>query len=129
VLQWDLANDFIFQHIHLSNRTTLLAVQIVHNPRLPPFFTNLNLTLPLSLSTVSLPLHNNLILRRKVQTDAIHTMPLVRRRGEPLTLEYMTQVATAVGAHNLGPRHAERAVLVPGDRTGDAVKIGRPAAP
>lgn len=37
-------------------------------------------------------------------------------------------MAAAVGAHNLGAKHAQRAVLVSGHSAGDAVKIGRPAA-
>ena len=55
-------------------------------------------------------------------------MTLIGRRGESLALEYVAQVTTAVGAHNLRTSHAESAVLVPGDSPGDTVKVGRPAA-
>lgn len=71
---------------------------------------------------------NHLVLRRKLQADAVHTMALIRRHRESLALENMTQVAAAVGADNLGSDSAEASVLVPGDGAGDAVEIRRPAA-
>lgn len=40
----------------------------------------------------------------------------------------MAEVPPAVAAHDLGPGHAERAVLVPRHGARDAVEIGRPAA-
>ena len=55
-------------------------------------------------------------------------MPLIRRRREALPLKDVTQVAAAVGAHNLGAAHPQRAVLVAGHGSGDAVKVGGPAA-
>lgn len=55
-------------------------------------------------------------------------MPLIRRRRKPLSLEDMTQVAAAVGAHNLRPDGAKASVLVPSHSAGDAVKVRRPAA-
>ena len=55
-------------------------------------------------------------------------MSLIGRSGETLSLEYVAQMTTTVGAHNLCPGHAKGAVLVPGDSSGDAVKVGRPAA-
>lgn len=56
-------------------------------------------------------------------------MPLVRGSGEPLALEHMAQVAAAVGAVDLDALHEQAVVLVALDGTGDAVKVGRPAAP
>ena len=56
-------------------------------------------------------------------------MSLVDRVVKPLPLENMPQVASAGGAHNLGPGHAVRLVLVPLHGAGDAVKVGRPPAP
>lgn len=56
-------------------------------------------------------------------------MPLVRRRVIALPLEHMAQMPPAVGAHDLGAHHAVGAVLVPRHRAGDAVEVGRPAAP
>lgn len=55
-------------------------------------------------------------------------MPLIRRRGKALALEDMAQVTPTVGTHNLGPHREERAVLVAHHGTGDAVKVGGPAA-
>lgn len=55
-------------------------------------------------------------------------MPLVRRRVEPFSLKHVAQVPAAVAAHDLGPRHAKGAVLVPRHGARDAVEIGRPAA-
>ena len=40
----------------------------------------------------------------------------------------MSQVATTVGADNFGARHAQSTILVASDGSGDAVKVGRPAA-
>lgn len=40
----------------------------------------------------------------------------------------MAQMATAVGADNFGARHAKSTVLVASDGSGDAVKVGGPAA-
>lgn len=55
-------------------------------------------------------------------------MPLIRRRREPLALKHMTQMPTAIGAHNLGPHREQRSVLVALYGAGDAVKVGGPAA-
>ena len=65
----------------------------------------------------------------KLQTDGIDTMALISGRWVPLALEDMAQMATAVGAHDLGALHAERAVRVPRHRTGQAVEVRRPSAP
>lgn len=56
-------------------------------------------------------------------------MPLIRRRVKPFALEHMSQVSATVAAHDFGPDHAKRAVLVPCHGTWQAVKVGRPAAP
>ena len=55
-------------------------------------------------------------------------MTLVRRRIEPFALEDVAQVSAAVAANDLGPRHAEGAILVPRHGPGNAVEVGRPAA-
>lgn len=55
-------------------------------------------------------------------------MPLIGGRIVALALEDVTQMAAAVGADDLGARHAERAIFVADDGAGDAVKVGRPAA-
>ena len=56
-------------------------------------------------------------------------MPFIRRRVKPFSLEHVAQMAAAVAAHDLGPRHAKGAVLVPRHGAREAVKVGRPAAP
>jgi hypothetical protein len=53
---------------------------------------------------------------------------LVSWRREPLALENMAKVTTAIGAHNLRPRHAQGAVFMASDGAGDAIKISWPAA-
>jgi len=53
---------------------------------------------------------------------------LVGRGGEPLALEDVAQVSTAVGADDLDALHEHAAVLEALDGTRDAVKVGRPAA-
>ncbi len=68
------------------------------------------------------------LLPLKVQTDAINTMPLIRRRRVPLPLEHMPQMPAALGARDLGARHAEGAVRVADNGAGDAVEVGGPAA-
>jgi len=55
-------------------------------------------------------------------------MPLVRRVRITLPLEHMSQMAPTVCAHNLCPRHAERAVSVSCHCAGNVVKVRRPAA-
>ena len=55
-------------------------------------------------------------------------MPLIRRRRIPLPLEHMPQMPSALTAHNLRARHAERTIGVPGHGAGDVVKVGGPAA-
>jgi len=55
-------------------------------------------------------------------------VPLVGRRRVPFALEDVAQVAAAVGAHDLGARHAQGAVFVAGHGAWDAIEVGRPAA-
>jgi len=65
-----------------------------------------------------------------IELDAhrVDTVPLVRRRRVALTLEHMSQVTSAVAAHDLCPLHAECAVGVSGHRTGYSIEECRPAA-
>jgi hypothetical protein len=80
------------------------------------------------LRSSGLRLHCLLVLC-KLQTNTVHAMPLICRRRIPLTLENMTQMTPAVTTHNLRPLHPKRAIRVSGHRTGDRVKVRRPAAP
>ena len=55
-------------------------------------------------------------------------MPLVGGSGISLALEDMAEVTAAVGADDLGSRHAMAAVYVSGDGAGDAVEVSGPPA-
>ncbi len=55
-------------------------------------------------------------------------MSLICRGREALAFEDMAEVAAAVGADNLGPRHAIGLVLVASDGSGEAVEVSGPAA-
>lgn len=54
-------------------------------------------------------------------------MPLIRRRRVSFPLEDMTQVSSALRAHDLRPRHAECAIGVAFDGARYAVKVCGPA--
>ena len=69
---------------------------------------------------------HRLVFRRKAQADAVDAVTLVSGRVETLALEHMSEMATAIGTHNLGACHAKGAVLVADDGPGDAVKVGGP---
>lgn len=69
-----------------------------------------------------------LVLWREAETDAVDAVPLVGGRVIALALEDVTEVAAAVGADDLGARHAKGPVLVARHGAGDAVVVGRPAA-
>ena len=68
------------------------------------------------------------LLLSKLQTNAIHTMPLIRRRGISLALEHMPQMAPTFTAHDLRPRHPKRAIRMPRHSARNAVEIRRPPA-
>lgn len=65
-----------------------------------------------------------------VELDAhrVDTVSLVRGRRVTLSLEYMSQMSSAVAANNLCPLHAECAVGVSSHRTGNGVEECRPTA-
>lgn len=69
-----------------------------------------------------------LLLRRKPQTNAINTMPLIRRRRVSLSFEYMPQMSTTFRANNLCPLHTEGAVRMPSHSAWDRIEVCRPAA-
>lgn len=56
-------------------------------------------------------------------------MSLIRRGREPLALEDVAQVTTAVGADDLRSRHTKGAVLMAGDGPRDAIKVCWPSTP
>eukprot|EP00636_Phaeomonas_parva_P012632 CAMPEP_0118854134 /NCGR_PEP_ID=MMETSP1163-20130328/2462_1 /TAXON_ID=124430 /ORGANISM="Phaeomonas parva, Strain CCMP2877" /LENGTH=199 /DNA_ID=CAMNT_0006786811 /DNA_START=780 /DNA_END=1377 /DNA_ORIENTATION=+ len=61
-----------------------------------------------------------------LDTDAVHAVALVGRRGEALPLEHVAQVAIALGANDLRPEAV--LILDLGDGSGHTVVEGRPAA-
>ena len=69
-----------------------------------------------------------LLLRRKPQTNAINTVPLIRRRRVSLPLEYMPQMSTTFRANNLCPLHPEGAVRMPSNGAWNRIEVCRPAA-
>ena len=69
-----------------------------------------------------------LLLRRKPQTDAIDTMPLIRRRRVSLSFKDMPKMSTTFGTNNLRPLHSERAVRMPSHSAWDRIEVCRPAA-
>lgn len=64
----------------------------------------------------------------ELQTDTVDAMSLVSRRWIPFSLEHMSQMPSAVAAHNLRPLHPESAICMPRHRTWHGVKESRPAA-
>jgi hypothetical protein len=60
----------------------------------------------------------------KVDTDTVHTVPLILRVPKPLALENMPQMPTAVIAHNLRPS----AIRSLANRVGHGVPERRPSA-
>lgn len=95
-------------------------IQLEHPP--PPWTVS-----PLSLLLLRLPTTRNGIIVVKPQRYTIDAMPLIRRRVIPLPLENMPQVSAAVGAYDLRPRHAERAVCMSRHGAGDIVEVCGPS--
>lgn len=73
-------------------------------------------------------LGHGLVIGRKLQADAVNAVSFVGRRIVTLAFEDVTEMATAVGADNLGAGHAHRAVLMPSHGARQAVKVAGPAA-
>ena len=68
------------------------------------------------------------LILRKVETDAIYAMPLIRRCGISFSLKNMPQMTPAIVAHDLCPFHPERIIHEPLHCTGNGVKISGPTA-
>lgn len=81
-----------------------------------------------SLALLGLTLIHRLILGRKLEANAVDAVPLVGGGRVAFALEYVPEVAAAVGADDLDAGHAQRSVLVPGHGAGDAVEVGGPPA-
>jgi hypothetical protein len=59
------------------------------------------LRLPLLLSRLYI------VILPKLQTDAVHTMSLIRRRRVPFSLEDMSQMTSTITADNLRPHQED----------------------
>ena len=68
------------------------------------------------------------IILVELQAHAVHTMPLVRRGRVSLSLENVSQMTSAVRAHDLRPLHTECAISVSCHSPRNVVEICRPAA-
>lgn len=64
----------------------------------------------------------------ELQTDTVHTVPLVRRRRIALSLENVSQMASTVRTHYLGPLHAKGVVRMSRHSARQAVEVGGPSA-
>lgn len=71
---------------------------------------------------------SSIVLVMKLQTNAIDTMSLIRRRRITLSLEDMAEVAAAVRTNDLSPLHAKAAVCMAGHGARDTVEVSGPAA-
>lgn len=69
-----------------------------------------------------------LLLRRKPETNAVDTMPLIRRRRVSLPLENMPKMSTTLRTNNLRPLHSERAIRMPSHSAWDRIEVCRPTA-
>jgi hypothetical protein len=83
----------------------------------------LSVSPPLQSLTLTLP-----ILRAKIDTDTVHTVPLVLGVPKLLALEDMSQVPSAVIAHNLRAHHAQTAILLLAHGAWHRVPEGGPPA-
>lgn len=64
----------------------------------------------------------------ELQANAVHAVSLVSRRIVPFTLEDMTQMASAIRAHNLRSTDTKRSIFKTFDCARNAVKVCWPAA-
>ena len=69
-----------------------------------------------------------LILRGKVDRNAVYTMPLVLWIAKSLALENMSQVTSTVVAYNLRPHHAKTRVRLLSDGAWHGIPEGGPSA-
>ena len=69
-----------------------------------------------------------LLILRKPQANTIHTVPLIRGRGVPLSFEDMTQMPATVAADDLRPFHAKSIIHMSGHRSRNRIKVCWPAA-
>lgn len=82
----------------------------------------------LSLPVLLLLRINRLILRPKIQTNTVHTMPFISRGIVALSLEHMAQMAPTITTDDFRPRHPEAPVGMAGHSPWDGVEVRRPAA-
>src|SRR5215469_4168746 len=88
----------------------------------------LSRALPLVLRAFLILLLRNLVLRTKLQTHTIDTMPLIRRCRVSLSLKHMPQMPSTICAHNLRPLHPKTLVRMSLHCSRNGVEKGRPPA-
>jgi len=92
-------------------------------------FTNMWFTSSSCKRSFRLPIpRRSVLLIVKFQTNTVDTVPLVRRRRIALSLEDVSQMASTVRTHNLGPLHAEGAVGMSRHSAREAVEVSGPSA-
>lgn len=129
--QWHPSNHAV-SSVHSCWYTISSSRHLIHHPA--PTLFNTTIVIQCSYLSCHFSLATLLYLRLRrialVELDAhrIDAMSLVRRRRVSLALEYMSQMASTVAAHNLRPLHAESAVGVPCHGARDSVEESRPAA-
>ena len=82
--------------------------------------------LSLRLRLLGLAICHRVILV-EVQAHTIHAVSLVRRGIVPLPLKNMSQMTTAVAAHDFCPAHSESAICMSCHGSRNAVEISRPS--
>ena len=65
---------------------------------------------------------------RKLDTNTINTVPLIRRCRISFSLEHVPQMPTAIRADDLRPRHTKRVILMPRHSARQGVEIRGPSA-
>ena len=64
----------------------------------------------------------------ELQAHTIHAMSFIRRRRITFSLEHMSQMPSAIAAHNLRSFHPKRPIYMPRHCARHSVKESRPAA-
>jgi hypothetical protein len=80
-------------------------------------------------TSLRLRLLRSSLLFLEVQTHTVDAVSLIRWRWVSLSLEHMSQMTTAIAAHNLYPLHAKCPIAVSRHRTGYGIVERRPSAP
>lgn len=69
------------------------------------------------------------LLRRKVDAHTVNTVPLILWVPKSLALENVSQMPSAVVAHDLSPHHAQTRVRLLPDSVRERIPESRPSTP